>query len=294
MQTRRSFLLTVLSTLAAQGAPSAFAGQRQEAVTGSEVFKRILSHADKGNWRALPIGNVMEKIAFEFQGTQYEGGTLETSPNHEACTVTLKAFDCVTFFETTLAFARMLKKGGRTTQYLLNEVKFMRYRGGTLGDFATRLHYMSDWFADNERKNVIKILAQLPGAEAFTKKINFMSSHPASYRQLAAHPGLIAKIKQTEDAINSRSMKFIPINKIAAIESLLQTGDIVGVCTDIPGLDILHTGLVIRTADGIAHFMDASTKTTQVTLEPGHIGASLNWSKHITGAMFARPLEPSA
>jgi len=121
-----------------------------------------------------------------------------------------------------------------------------------------------------------------------------MSSHPDSYRQLAAHPELVAKMQRREKAINNRSLKFIPMDKIAAVEPLLKTGDIVGVCTNKDGLDIAHTGLILRTDDGVAHFMDASSKKSKrrVTIEPGPISSVLNWSSNLTGAMFARPLEP--
>jgi hypothetical protein len=147
---------------------------------------------------------------------------------------------------------------------------------------------------DNESKGVVKLLSQLPGAESFAQKVGFMTSHVASYRQLVAHPGLIAKMKSEENVINSRSLKYIPLDRIAAVEPRLRTGDIVGVCTSVAGLDIAHTGLVWRDDEGVAHFMDAnSTKSKRkVTIEPGPISGALNWSKNLTGAMFARPLEP--
>jgi hypothetical protein len=170
----------------------------------------------------------------------------------------------------------------------------MRYRGGVVGDYSSRLHYMSDWFSDNESKHVVKLLSDLPGAETFTQKVSTMSSHPSSSRQLVAHPELIAKIKHAETAINNRSLKFIPMDKIAAVEPLLKTGDVVAVCTSLAGLDVVHTGLIFRGDDGVAHFMDATSKkrAMKVTIEPGPISSALNWSKNLTGAIFARPLEP--
>ncbi len=121
-----------------------------------------------------------------------------------------------------------------------------------------------------------------------------MTSHPESYRQLLAHPHLMLKIRRQEDLINGRSLKYLPLDKVAGAEPLLKTGDIVGVCTDIPGVDIAHTGLIIRDSEGVVHFMDASSKKSKmkVTLEPGPISQTLNWSKNLTGLMLARPLEP--
>jgi hypothetical protein len=260
---------------------------------GQEIFERIVSKASAENWRRLPIGELIGKIAMEFKGTPYVGFTLEVSKDTEACVVNLTGLDCVTFFEDSLCMARMLKRGKSSPEDLLAEVQFTRYRGGKIGDFTSRLHYTTDWFVDNAQKGVIKILTpELPGAEPFTQKVGVMSAHPANYRQLAAHPDLVAKIRATEAEINARSLKYLPMDKLAADEHLLQTGDIVGVCTTAAGIDIGHTGLCIKDSEGVVHFMDASSsrKNMKVTFETD-IAKCLNWSTKLTGVMFARPLE---
>ncbi|HIA51840.1 MAG TPA: DUF1460 domain-containing protein [Candidatus Melainabacteria bacterium] len=267
---------------------------------GDGKFCDIVNKAKENNWRALPIGELMGKIADMLEGTPYVASTLELSPDVELCSANLDELDCVTFFETTLGLARMIKKGGETHKDLLAEIQLTRYRGGSVGDYASRLHYTSDWLADNENKQTVKVLSKLPGAEKFPKKVNFMSSHPASYKQLAAHPELVEKIKQRENEINARTLIYVPLDKVADAEPLLQTGDIVGICTNVPGLDISHTGLVIRDKDGVPHFMDASSqkKNMKVTLEPGPISQYMTQSNErsqkIIGVVFARPLEPKA
>jgi hypothetical protein len=146
---------------------------------------------------------------------------------------------------------------------------------------------------DNEAKGVVKILTpDLPGAQPFTQKVGIMSEHPENYRQLAAHPELLPTIRLAEEKINARSLKYLPMDKLAAAEHLLQTGDIVGVATAEQGIDIAHTGLCIKDEQGVAHFMDASSSRTsmRVTLEP-EISKCLNWSSKLTGVMIARPLE---
>ena len=264
-----------------------------DSFTGDEIFQRILSDAKTSKWKSLSIGDLMGKIAKEFEGTPYVGRTLEHSIDVEQCTVNMTGLDCVTFFETTLDFARMLKKGGSTRTDLLNEIRFTRYRGGKQGDYSSRLHYTTDWFVDNQAKGVVNILGDLPGAEPFEKKVDFMSSHPELYKQLAAHPDLLPKIKKLEDAINARQLNYVPLNKLAEAEPQLKTGDIVAVCTSDKGIDIAHTGLLIRDAGGVPQFMDASSGKSKmkVTLEPGPISESLCSTKGWIGAMFARPLE---
>jgi hypothetical protein len=260
---------------------------------GQDIFTRIVNQAAAGNWKKLPIGELIGKIALELKGTPYVGFTLELSKDSEYCVINLKGLDCVTFFEDSLCMARMLKRGKSSPADLIAEVHTTRYRGGKMGDFTTRLHYTADWFVDNEAKGVVKILTpDLPGAEPFTQKVGIMSQRPGNYRQLAAHPELVPIIRVTEDKINSRSLKYLPMAKLEAAEHLLQTGDIVGVTTTEEGIDIAHTGLCIKDEQGIVHFMDASSsrRNMKVTLEP-QISKCLDWSPNLTGAMFARPLE---
>jgi hypothetical protein len=263
---------------------------------GQDVFERIVKKSAAENWARLPIGELIGKIAMELNGTPYVGFTLELSKDHEQCVINLKGLDCVTFFEDSLCMARMIKKGKSSPEDLIAEVQFTRYRGGKLGDFTTRLHYTTDWFVDNEAKGVIKILApELPGAQPFTQKVGIMSDHPEHYRQLKAHPELVPVIRRYEDTINARSLMYLPMDKLAADEHLLQTGDIIGVCTTEEGIDIGHTGLCIKDAQGIVHFMDASSsrRNMKVTYETD-IAKCLNWSSKLTGTMFARPLEVKA
>ncbi len=260
---------------------------------GEDIFNRIVTKSAAENWRKLPIGELIGKIAMEFKGTPYVGFTLELSKDTESCVVNLKGLDCVTFFEDSLCLARMIKRGKSSPEDLIAEIQTTRYRGGKMGDFTTRLHYTTDWFVDNEQKGVVKILTpELPGAEPFTQKVGIMSQRPQNYRQLAAHPEMVPTIKMLEDKINARKFMYLPMDKLAAAEHLLQTGDIVGVATTEAGIDIAHTGLCIKDEQGIVHFMDASSsrRNMKVTYETD-IAKCLNWSNKLTGVIFARPLE---
>ena len=297
--TRRELLRSaLLVTLGILGSPvlawgaGGPPGQLQR-FDGREVFTRIINKAAAENWKRLPIGELIGKIALELKGTPYVGFTLELSKDSEYCVVNLKGLDCVTFFEDSLCLARMIKRGKSSPEDLIAEVQTTRYRGGKMGDFTTRLHYTTDWFVDNEKKGVVKILTpELPGAMPFTQEVGIMSQHPENYRQLAAHPELLREVRLAEEKINARSLKYLPMDKLAAAEHLLQTGDIVGVTTTESGIDIAHTGLCIRDEQGVVHFMDASSgrSSMRVTLEP-EISTCLDWSPKLTGVMIARPLE---
>ena len=294
---RRLFLgsmFTAYGALALTGIPT-FSENEPQIFQGKEVFERIVTEARLNQWEKLTIGALIGKIAEELLGTTYVPNTLELSVDREFCSVNFRGLDCVTFFETALDFARIIKKSLHTPTDLIKEIAFTRYRNGVIGDYTSRLHYTTDWFVDNQRKQVVQILDQLPGAVPFTQKVSVMSDHPDSSMQLKAHPELVSVIKRQEAAINNLVLNYVPMDKIADIEHLLKTGDIVGVCSNSAGIDITHTGLIYCDDLGVRHFMDASSKKSamKVQIENGRISKSLNWSKNLTGAMFARPLEPA-
>ena len=302
MITRRDFLrhaaIGSIGFLAASAFSRVFAdvvADKMANFKGDDVFARLLKKSLAAKWNELPIGQCMTHVAMELQGTPYVGFTLELDKDHEICSVNLKGLDCVTFFEDTLDFSRMLKSGGRTPEAMLEQVTLSRYRGGKIGDFTTRLHYTTDWMYDNEKKGVVKVLApELPGAAKFMQPVGIMSQHPENYRQLKAHPEMVPAIKKYEDEINARETMYVPMDKLANAQPLLKSGDIVGVATTEEGIDIAHTGLVIADESGMLHFMDASSakRNMKVTFEKGPISEAFNWSSQLTGAVFARPLEP--
>jgi hypothetical protein len=261
-----------------------------EHFSGGDVFNRLLAKARQENWKGLPIGEVMGRIGMELRGTPYVGATLELYDDREVCSVNLLGLDCVTLFESALGFARMVKKGGSTPADLLTHVTSTRYRDGRLTDYTSRLHYTADWFYNNQEKGVVKVITpELPGAERFVKTINFMSTHPDSYRQLKANPKLVPVITEIEDRINARRMHYIPKEKVAAIEPQLQTGDIIGITTTINGIDCSHTGLCYRDGDRL-RFLHASSTKKEVILGEDLSDYLASVSKH-TGIMVARPQE---
>lgn len=276
-------LASACSALPAPGDPKAF--------TGKETFDRLTRLARERSWAALPIGERIAAVALELRGVPYVGATLELYEDREVCSVNLLGLDCVTLFESALGFARMLKAGGDTPQGLLDQVTFTRYRGGRLGDYTSRLHYTTDWFHDNVEKKVVRMVTgELPGAIPFTKTVNFMSTHPDAYRQLKANPAMVPVIAKIEARINAREMFYVPKDKVAAIERLLRTGDIIGITTTINGIDCSHTGLCYRDDGGVLRLLHASLTKKEVTLDERLSDYLAGVSKH-TGIMVARPIE---
>src|SRR5215470_11272188 len=157
---RRGFLTSMGAALAAGGVLSSTrplesaGGTDPSAFEGREVFDRLVTQARERRWSELPIGARIGAIGMALRHTPYVASTLELYDDREVCSVDFRGLDCVTFFELALAFARVLKRGEPTPGALLTEVTFLRYRGGQLTDYASRLHYLTDWFFDNQAKRV--------------------------------------------------------------------------------------------------------------------------------------------
>src|SRR5262250_3700992 len=263
---RRAFLAAMGGALAGSGVLAvtrsrlaSAGGTDPRAFAGRDVFDRLLAQARERRWSELPIGERIGAVGMALRQTPYVASTLELYDDREVCSVDFRGLDCVTFFELALAFARMLKRGERSTDALLAEVTFLRYRGGHLSDYASRLHYLSDWFADNQAKRVVRLMTrELPGAERFTRRVSFMSTHPAAYRQLKASPEQLVKITAREADINARVTYYLPREKVAAAQRLLTTGDIIGITTTIEGLDCAHSGVCYRDEAGTRRLLHAS------------------------------------
>ena len=265
----------------------------RDAFSGREVFERLLARARAQAWRTLPIGERIGAIGLALLDTPYVAATLEAGDGREVCSVNLHALDCVTFFETAVGVARMLKAGGRTPRALLEQVRFMRYRAGRLDGYVSRLHYTTDWFADNARKRVVRLVTRvLPGAARLEKRVNFMSTHPAAYPPLAADPALTRTMARIEDRLTRRPMIYVPKDRVVDAQRFLMTGDIVGFTTSIEGLDCAHTGLCYRDEHGRLRLLHASTTARKVTLDDDLTAYLARVPSH-TGIIVARPLEPA-
>lgn len=258
--------------------------------TGREVFDRLMKLAEQNNWRKLPIGERMAAVGLALRETPYVGSTLELYEDREVCSVNLLGLDCVTFFEIALGFSRMLAKGGSTPQDLLDLITISRYRDARVDDYASRLHYTTDWFHDNQAKGIVRVITQeLPGAVLFRETIDFMSTHPDAYKQLKANPALVGKIAEIERSINRRRMHVLPKEKVAAAASKLATGDIIGITTKIKGIDCAHTGMIYRDESDAVRFLHASLTEKKVILDRTLAEYLASVTKH-TGIMVARPL----
>lgn len=241
--------------------------------------------------RNKPMGNVVIEIGKSFLGVDYIANLLE-QPGAERLVVNLRGLDCVLFCENVLAFARCVKKNTMTFDDYKAELQYIRYRGGIIDQYPSRLHYFSDHIYDNEKKGVVKNITKDIGGVPFCKTVNFMSTHPDSYLKLKENPDFVKVIQKQEEAINKRTMYHIPKDHVRKYAWNIQNGDVIAITTDIAGMDVSHTGIAIWENDSL-HLMHAPLTGHRVQITEKALADYLAANKKQLGIMVARPLSPA-
>jgi hypothetical protein len=238
-----------------------------------------------------PINGVIIEIGESFLNTEYVAHTLEQDGD-EQLVINLTGLDCTTFLETSLTFARCIKKGKTSFEDYQNELTFIRYRDGKLDKYPSRLHYFSDWIYNNQQKGIVKDITKEIGGKEISFNLNFMSENPKYYKQLQDNPDFIPVIKNQEKEISMRQYYYIPENDIEKLESKIQSGDLIALTTSDKGLDIGHVGLAVKMDNGRIHFLHAPIAGSKVQITENPLSDYAKNIKKHTGIIVLRVLEP--
>ena len=245
---------------------------------------------------SVPVGKAAVRVGELARGSPYRPYTLEAylkaggTPLEEPLTLSLTEFDCVTLVEACLAVARLAddEAAPSWTQFG-GEVERMRYRGGERRGYTSRLHYFSEWITDGERRGLVQDRgAELGGAED-RRPLRFMSEHRKSYPALVDE-GVFQEITAIERRLDGSPRRVVPTKRIPAVVNRIDTGDVLGFATEIPGLDVSHTALAYRDPEGVLRVLHAPlsggvVEVTRATL-PEYVAAV----RRATGILVARPL----
>ena len=197
------------------------------------------------------IKGVGERIAFlskQFLGAPYKESTLiGGTVTPETLVINIEAFDCFTFLDSIEAI-RLSRSFADFHENLIR----VRYKEGVIG-YERRNHFFTDWSEFNvafvrdrtkeiggkEVETVTKILNRkddsscfLPGISPFERMISYIPSE---------------KVNRTTSA-------------------LLQTGDYVGVYSNLSGLDVSHVGIIVKDGPDI-YLRHASSAAKKVVDE---------------------------
>ena len=240
--------------------------------------KRSLSSVEK---QVVQIGNL-------FIGTPYVSKTLEKK-GKEQLVVNLREMDCTTFVETVLALARTAVKKQSTWDEYCRQLTALRYRNGKIDGYLSRLHYFSDWIANNEQKGFVTDITQISGGVPDTLQLHFMSRNADRYPALQRNATLVDGIAAQERSLNGKIIYYLPTFRLdSASLATIQSGDIIAFTTDIPGLDIAHVGIAIQN-NGEVRLIHASSSQGRVIVENRSILQQLKDNKKFSGIRIIRP-----
>ena len=261
---------------------------------GESKFQAIVAKAERENWRKLPLGERTIRVARELVGTPYVNYTLEVDDRTESPVANLKGMDCWTYYENSLALARMLrhKPAPYKPQDLLHMVEIERYRSGVCtGSYLSRMHHLEEVFHDNQRRGyATNITSRIPGAERIQREIKEMTVQWKAYRYLRSNPSLIAPMGKIEEQVSDLPVYHVPKSKVRNAEKYLQNGDICAITTSHPGGYTSHVGLIIRLQDR-AYFAHATSDTDKgrMTVIDRPIADYVNGASKHAGIIICRP-----
>jgi hypothetical protein len=208
--------------------------------------------------------------------------------------------DCVTFVENVLALARLVqtapdevlvgRAGARQRALFSGLLEDIRYRGGVLDEYPSRLHYFSEWIKDNDAMGLVRDVSRELGGVADDEPIDFMTTHPDAYRQLGEDPAFLPKLEEVEARLSAEPRYYIPEDRINSVEDQIRDGDIIAATSTVAGLDIAHTGIALW-RDGRLHLLHAPLAGGVVQISEAPLAERIGRIGGQDGVMVARPLE---
>ena len=242
----------------------------------------------KGYESGLSDANaIIEFYARQLLGTPYVAHTLEG--DQEILTINIHELDCLTFIETLYSLTRATLNRRYSWRDFAANVENIRYRGGEMGDYSSRIHYISEWIIDNHiRGNLVEITPDLPHVDYMIKNIDYMTHHTDSYRQLKNDSVMVEKIRRYE--LRRHRFPYVKRSWLndKAVKAALRSGDFVSLVTKTEGLDVSHNGIIIVDDKGDPYLLDASMSGGKVMLEGKPLFKYLERSKTNIGIRVFR------
>lgn len=294
----KKFLLLMAVVLAACAPRPASSQQQVQAAT----VERMRFHCDsdtlaindllrKGHQSGIGEANALiEFYARQLLGTPYVAHTLEGDV--EMLTINIHELDCLTFIESLYALTRATLDGRYSWRDYAANIENVRYRGGEMGDYSSRIHYISEWIIDNHmRGNLVEVTPDLPHVDYMVKNIDYMTHHTASYRSLKDDSAMVEKIRAHE--LRSHRFPYLKRSWLndKDVKAALRSGDFVSLVTRAEGLDVSHNGIIIVDTKGDPYLLDASMSGGKVMLEGKPLFKYLERSKNNIGIRVFRMMQ---
>ena len=214
----------------------------------TEKINSILNHQIMLNHNSNRA-ELIDYISASFLETPYVSNTLIGSSNQkEALVVNFDGVDCFTYIDYVVA----LSKASDVSSFF-NALIDVRYKDSDV-NYYHRKHFFTDWYSVSPQ-NAVDVTALIsPNAITLKKLLNKKSDGDEFIRGLGGIP---------------RTITYIPRNAINQdVLDNLRQGDLVGVYSPIDGLDVSHTGIVIKKDNQVlyrnASFLSENNKVVDV------------------------------
>ena len=187
--------------------------------------------------QGLPANQAMARLAEFFLGSPYLAMSLDQS-GEEQLRLDLMQFDCMLFVEQLLAMVTADSFDG-----FADQTRRLRYRSGEVG-YCTRHHYFYDWVRSAQAQGLLEQSPVWQGQSTRILPLNYMSSHRNRYAALRS-PALFHCIREREHG-RLIEQHYLPLESLGTALPSLQSGDLFAVATSVDGLDVSHTGVLVR------------------------------------------------
>lgn len=232
--------------------------------------------------------DAMVTYAINFLDVPYVEHTLDLD-GPEELVLNCDEMDCTTFVEYVLAEALCpVENGDISESTFAQNVVNIRYRNGKINGYTSRLHYISDWINNGVRNGFLEDITARESRDTQKLNLNYMSTHPQEYKQLANSPENVATMKRIEESLNGQTVHYLPEDKVPYNGlSWIKNGDIIAITTNTPGLDIAHMGIAFY-ADGKLTLIHASSKAGKVVVSTTTLAQMLKDNDKWTGIRVLR------
>ena len=264
-----ALLFTQCKTLPEQGSTSVTLRQPRlpwpVVFKGEAKFSKLCARARQENWSNLALPTRTVTVGKALCGTPYGNYTLEIDNKVESPSVNFDLLDCWTFYEASLAFARMIKNPPHlwSREAMLHYIELERYRNGVCdGTYVSRMHHLEEVFADNQRRGLGTIATPSLGGVPIRRKVRYMQVPGSDNRYLRNNPAMLSDFARIEASLSQLPITYIPKSRVAAVESQLQDGDVIAVVSDWHSSYTSHVGLAVRDGKN-CRFMHATSSRSK-------------------------------
>lgn len=237
------------------------------------------------------FGHYLTRTARIQHGVKYKENS--EPPGAETLDANVDGFECVSFIESTLAVARCAWESEPTASCFVRELEATRYRGGRMGDYASRLHYFVDWIGDNESRGRLVNMTAALGGEPVQKDFFYITERVLERSDVKEDDlaSLTREMQTTEARLSATTHAVLSRQSAPPVLSKLEDGDLVAFVRERPGLLVHHAGFVYW-ARGTPRLLHASSYHGRVVITVRDLTNYLLRRPERRGVIVARPIVP--